>query len=75
MIFNNSIIESSLMFDNLDDIEGAISYKDYQANTVDLRSEFNIDIIRLLLQNQRPEFITERRKTKRGRPNEFNKRK
>ena len=75
MIFNNSIIENSLMFDNLDDIEGAISYKDYQANTVDLRSEFNIDIIRILLQNQRPEFISELRKTKRGRPNKLNKRK
>ena len=75
MIFNNTIIENSLIFDNLDDIEGAISYKDYQANTVDLRSEFNIDIIRILLQNQRPEFISELRKTKRGRPNKLNKRK
>ena len=75
MIFNNTLIENSLIFDNLDDIEGAISYKDYQANTVDLRSEFNIDIIRILLQNQRPEFISELRKTKRGRPNKLNKRK
>ena len=75
MTFNNTIIENSLMFDNLDDIEGAISYKDYQANTVDLRSEFNKDIIRVLLQNPRPEFISERRKTKRGRSNKLNKRK
>ena len=78
MIFNNTIIENSLIPDNSDDIEGAISYKDYQANTVDLRSEFDIDIIniiRLLLQNPRPKFIIERRKTKRGRSNKLNKRK
>ena len=75
MIFNNTIIDSSFTFDNYDDSNETISYYDYQNKSIDLKSEFDIDIIRLLLQNPRPEFISELRKTKRGRPNKLNKRK
>ena len=75
MIFNNNIIDNSFTFYNYDDSSLAISYNDYQTNTVDLRIELDIDFIRLLLQNPRPEFISELQKTKRGRPNKLNKRK
>jgi len=75
MILNNTIIDDSFIFYNYDDSSEDISYNDYQANTLDLRNELDIDIIRFLLQNPRPEFISEKRNTKRGRPNKLNKRK
>ena len=65
MIFNNNIIDNSFTFYNYDDYSLAISYDDYQTNTVDLRIELDIDFIRLLLQNPRPEFISEKRNKKR----------
>ena len=75
MIFNNTIKDNSFIFYNYDDSSRSISYDDYQTNTVDLRNEFNIDIIRVLVQKPKPEFISEKRNTKRGRPNKLNKRK
>jgi hypothetical protein len=75
MTFNNSIIDLLFTSYNYDGFSGVISYDDYQINTVEFRNEFDIDFIRLLLQNPRPEFISELVKRKRGRPNKLNKRK
>ena len=75
MIFNNTIIDNSFTFYNYDDSSEAVSYNDYQINTVNLRNELDIGLIALFLQNPKPEFISEKKNIKRGRPNKLNKRK
>lgn len=75
MTFNNSILDNSNLLPNYDDSIEVKSYSDFQNGIFDLGNKFSIYNFRLLFQNPRPEFIIERRNTKRGRPSKANKRK
>ena len=74
MLFNTSLIDKSFTFPICDEIS-LDSDIYYPNSTPYLKNEFNIDIIKALLGNPRPEFITELRNKKRGRPSKVNKRK
>ena len=74
MILNNSILDNSNIWPSYDDSIGDFSYSDFQNSSADLRNELFIDIFRPLSQRSSPEFITEQRNKKRGRPNKANKR-
>ena len=75
MILNNSILDNSNIWPSYDDSFGDFSFSDFQNSSADLRNELFIDIFRPLSQRSSPEFITEQRNKKRGRPNKANKRK
>ena len=71
MLFNTSLIDKSFTFPICDEIS-LDSDIYYPNSTPYLKNEFNIDIIKALLQNPRPEFITEVRNKKRGRHSSYN---
>ena len=72
--FNNSLYDS-FNSSNSDEISINNSDINYQNNLPIFENEFDSNIIKNLLQNSRPRFKSESKKTKRGRPNITNKRK
>ena len=74
MIFNNSIIDNSFTFP-LGDENSFDSDIYYPKTTPYLTTEFNIDIIKPLLENPRPKFKTELKNKKRGRHGTYNNKK
>ena len=75
MLFNNSIIDFPFISSTSDDFPRDYSDTNYPINIDEFPYKLSPSIICELLKTQKPEFVIEARKNKRGRNNVINKRK